>query len=193
MLVTTSPLVKTYMLEEFWELPEPTDRFKLELIRGVLYKVPLPDEHAHESAVSHAVMLLVLELDRLGNPGQVYVPRAGIWTYHPDTWLEPDCFYLSNKSIAGFKDRPRSSADLVIEVVSPGSADYDRMTKADTYAALGVKDLWLVDPMKRTIAVRLNEGKKWGGPRLYHEGEAIVCQAIPGLKLAVAAIFSDIA
>ena len=35
--VNTSPLVKTYTLEEFWELPEPPDRSKLELIAGVLY------------------------------------------------------------------------------------------------------------------------------------------------------------
>ncbi len=33
----------------------------------------------------------------------------------------------------------------MIEVISPGSAIYDRNTKADTYAALGVKELWLVD------------------------------------------------
>lgn len=35
--VNTSPLVKTYTLEEFWELPEPPDHSKLELIAGVLY------------------------------------------------------------------------------------------------------------------------------------------------------------
>jgi hypothetical protein len=38
--VNTSPLVKTYSLEEFWELPEPPDHSKLELIAGVLYMTP---------------------------------------------------------------------------------------------------------------------------------------------------------
>ena len=33
----TAPLVKTYTLEEFWRLPDPPDRAKLELIAGVLY------------------------------------------------------------------------------------------------------------------------------------------------------------
>jgi hypothetical protein len=37
----TSPLVKTYTLEEFWELPEPPDHSKLELMAGVLYMTPL--------------------------------------------------------------------------------------------------------------------------------------------------------
>jgi len=34
--VNTSPLVKTYTLDEFWALPDPPDRSKLELIAGVL-------------------------------------------------------------------------------------------------------------------------------------------------------------
>jgi hypothetical protein len=31
-VITTSPSVKTYTLEEFWELPDPPDGSKLELI-----------------------------------------------------------------------------------------------------------------------------------------------------------------
>ena len=38
--VNTSPLV-TYTLEEVWELPEPPDHSKVELIAGVLYMTPL--------------------------------------------------------------------------------------------------------------------------------------------------------
>lgn len=33
--INTSPLVKTYTLEEFWQLPDPPE--ELELIAGVLY------------------------------------------------------------------------------------------------------------------------------------------------------------
>ena len=55
--VNTSPLVKTYTLEEFWELPEPPDHSKLELIAGVLYMTPLPG-HPHDTAVSRLIRLL---------------------------------------------------------------------------------------------------------------------------------------
>jgi hypothetical protein len=43
MVITTSPLVKTYTLQEFWDLPEPADHSKLELIKGVLYMTPPPN------------------------------------------------------------------------------------------------------------------------------------------------------
>ena len=45
MVITTSPLVKTYTLEEFWKIPEPPDHSKLELIKGVLYMSPPPEEN----------------------------------------------------------------------------------------------------------------------------------------------------
>jgi len=45
MVITTSPLVKTYTLQEFWHLPEPADHSKLELIKGVLYMTPRPTIH----------------------------------------------------------------------------------------------------------------------------------------------------
>ena len=52
---------------------------------------------------------------------------------------------MSAEAQAKLDPKYRTTADLVIEVISPGSAIYDRNTKADTYAALGVKELWLVD------------------------------------------------
>jgi len=36
--VAFSPLLRQYTLGEFWELPEPPDRWHYDLIGGVLYK-----------------------------------------------------------------------------------------------------------------------------------------------------------
>jgi Uma2 family endonuclease len=50
--------------------------------------------------------------------------------------------------------KKRSSADIVFEYLSQSNAVYDRTTKADTYLALGVRELWLIDPVTVTIEVR---------------------------------------
>ena len=136
--VNTSPLVKTYTLEEFWTLPDPPDHSKLELIAGVLYMTP-PPGYTHDNSVARLNRLIIAELIRLGDGGTVYSPRAAIWT-SARTYLEPDLFFLSKETEARLDPERRTTADLVIEVVSPGSAIYDRNTKADTYAALGVKE-----------------------------------------------------
>jgi Uma2 family endonuclease len=74
--VNTSPLIKTYTLEEFWQLPEPPDGSKLELIAGVLYMTPRP-EHTHDNAVSRLVRLLSASLQATGDKGTLYVPARG--------------------------------------------------------------------------------------------------------------------
>jgi Uma2 family endonuclease len=187
--VNTSPLVKTYTLEEFWQLPDPPDRSKVELIAGVLYLTP-PAEYTHDNVVSGLIRLLTLELARLGNKGSLYVPRAAIW-FSKNTHLEPDLFYLSAETETRLNPEHRTTADLVIEVISPGSAIYDRNTKADTYAALGVKELWLVDEIGESIEVRILRGDRYGDGQVFARGAQLTSIVIQGLMIAVTDVFQD--
>lgn len=150
--VNMSPLVKQYTLDEFWQLPDPPDGSKLELIAGVLYMSP-PPESAHDNAVARIYDALSFHKRSKGIKGRFYVPRAAIWT-GANACLEPDLFYVSAELEAKLDPDHRTTADLVIEVISPGSAIYDRNTKADTYGALGVGELWLVDETRKTVEVR---------------------------------------
>src|SRR5215831_4819503 len=187
--VNTSPLVKTYTLEEFWALPDPPDHSKLELIAGVLYMTP-PSGFTHDNSVARLMRLLIAELIRLGDPGTIYVPRAAIWTSER-TYLEPDLFYVSKETAARLDPERRTTADLVIEVISPGSAIYDRNTKADTYAALGVKELWLVDETKETVELRALMGNRYDEGRIFAKGDRLHSLVVAGLTIEVKSIFDD--
>jgi Uma2 family endonuclease len=81
------------------------------------------------------------------------VPRAAIWV-NEDTYLEPDLMYLSEELQAQMDPRHWTRADIVVEVISPSNALYDRRTKADTYRAMGVRELWLVDAVTREVELR---------------------------------------
>ncbi len=187
--VNTSPLVKTYTLEEFWELPEPPDRSKVELIAGVLYMTP-PPGLPHSNAVSRLLRLLSDYLREIADQGRLYVPRTGIWT-RPNTWLEPDLFYLSASTRARLDPNYLTTADLVIEVISPGSAIYDRNTKADTYAALGVKVLWLVDEFSGMIEVRVLEGVRYVSKATLTSDDRLTSAVLDGFECAVRDVFED--
>ena len=186
--VNTSPLVKTYTLEEFWQLPDPPDGAKFELIAGVLYISPPPD-YTHDNAVARAYGELSAHKREKGIRGTFYVPRAAIWT-GPHTYLEPDLFYISAELEAQLDPAHRTTADLVIEVISPGSAIYDRNTKADTYGALGVRELWLIDEQSQTVEVRQQTGNGFGPGAVYHKGQHIVSAIFPDLNLLVERIFA---
>jgi Uma2 family endonuclease len=187
--VNTSPLVKTYTLDEFWQLPDPPDRSKIELIAGVLYLSP-PPEYTHDNVVKKLNRILTLHLEKTGNKGSLYVPRASIWTGR-NTYLEPDLFYVSAELEARLDPKHRTTADLVIEVVSPGSAIYDRNTKADTYGALGVRELWLVDETSETVEVRNLTGSRLGAGVVFKRGEPLSSATFPDLDLPVDKIFQD--
>src|SRR5438477_13121572 len=95
MVITTSPLVKTYTLQEFWDLPELPDHSKLELIKGVLYMTQPPDQ-PHNDAASLLNAEFRRELERCSYGGRIYVPRTALWI-DEDTYLEPDLMYISDE------------------------------------------------------------------------------------------------
>src|SRR5437763_1164113 len=182
--INTSPLVKTYTLEEFWQLPDPPDRSKLELIAGVLYMSP-PPGYTHDDVITRLLRFLPLHLAETNDKGKLCVPRAAIWTSER-TYLEPDLFYISAELAARLDPERRTTADLVVEVISPGSAIYDRNTKADTYGALGVRELWLIDETEQTVEVRRQTGDGVDDGRVFSrvaQGEAA---GFPTLKLSLA-------
>jgi len=191
-MVSTSPLVKTYTLEEFWELPEPPDHSKLELIAGVLYMTP-PPGYLHNNAVSRLIRLLPDYLTKSGDQGKLYVPRAGI-VKGPNSWLEPDLFYVAADTKAlSDPNYPQyfSTADLVIEVISPSSAIYDRNTKADTYAVLGVKELWLIDEALGIIEMRTLQGNQYGPSVVFERDDYLKSNVLPGFEVKVSSVFDD--
>ncbi|HKS27390.1 MAG TPA: Uma2 family endonuclease [Pyrinomonadaceae bacterium] len=188
-IINTSPLVKTYTLEEFWQLPDPPDRSKLELIAGVIYMTP-PPEYTHDKIVSRLSRATILHLGVTNNQGSLYVPRAAIWT-RQRVHLEPDLFYLSAETEARLDHEHRTTADLVIEVISPGSAIYDRNTKAETYGALGVGELWLVDETGESVEVRYQTGQGFDEGRTFKRGEQVVSKIFPDLELPVEHLFAD--
>ena len=189
--VSFSPLVKEYTLEEFWALPELEDRSHYELIGGHLFMVPPPD-WPHDQFDARLVRSLATFLMNHGWPGDIHHPQAPIYT--DDTYLEPDMMYVSNELAAKMGKR-RTSADIVFEYVSKSSASYDYTTKADTYLALGVRELWLVDSDHQWIEVRYrtirDDFPAWQIIR-YERGDFAESRAIEGWRISVDELFEGL-
>src|ERR1051326_3398370 len=149
MVISTSPLVKTYTLKEFWNLPDPKDRSKLELIKGVLYMTPPPD-YPHNRVVAKLDRILRVEIGRCGYRGEVYVPRAALWI-DDNTYLEPDLMYISAELEAEMASGHWNRADIVVlfDMETPSSP-------ADRSAGLKVDVL----PAREKSGAKLNRLKK---------------------------------
>ncbi len=190
--IAFSPLLKKYTLEEFWELPDPEDRSHYELIEGVLYTVPPPNE-PHGKIVAFLTESLVLFNYRKGKVGTLYHPRESIYVeFEFGTYLEPDMMFVSNELEEQMIEK-RISADIVFEVLSDRTATYDRTTKADTYLALGVKELWLIDMDGKTVEVRNAnyQEKLWSWKRrIFSKDESAESHFLPDWKVSVNELFA---
>jgi Uma2 family endonuclease len=192
--VNFSPLQRRYTLEEFWALPEREDHARYNLIGGYLFMVPPPNPpHGDLDGKLNRSLLTFLLTNNID--GMVHHPPEPIYVRaEGSTYLEPDMMYVSTALREQMGSR-RTSADIVFEYLSRGTAVYDRTTKADTYLALGVRELWLVDPLTTTIEVR-HPSKVEDTPVweicLYSQGEHARSRVLAGWEVSVDEIFRDI-
>jgi Uma2 family endonuclease len=184
---TASPLVRRYTLDEFFALEPPPGGGHYELIAGVLYMVP-PPTRPHDEAVSRLNMAFAAYVANHPERCRLYVPRAAVWK--PHTYLEPDLFLVGADLLARSGAENFISADLVVEVHSPSSAVYDRTAKADTYAALGVRELWLVDLEAKAIEQRVLVAGRWQILPLHAGAETVESSVFPGLAVVAQDVFT---
>ncbi|HET8781875.1 MAG TPA: Uma2 family endonuclease [Pyrinomonadaceae bacterium] len=192
--INFSPLSRQYTLEEFWALPEREDHARYELIGGYLYMVPPPNPpHGDLGArMNRAIIKFVLEQN---SDGQVHHPKEAIWrSAEGPTYLEPDMMYVSKGLREQMGDK-RTSADIVFECLSRSTSIYDRTTKADTYLALGVRELWMIDPVTVTIEVRHahhdSEIPSWE-TFIYRHGEHAKSRVLDGWEVSVTELFDGL-
>ncbi len=184
---TTSPLVRRYRLDEFFALEPPRGGGHRELIGGVLYRVP-PPRWSHSVIASRLMSLLYRWHDAHPGSGVLLSPRAAIFT--DETYLEPDMFMIAAERLRMLDPEHLTTADLVVEIMSPSTAVYDRTTKADTYAALDVRELWLVDVERQTIEQRALAEGAWRTIVTAAGATPVASTTFPSLTIVPADVFA---
>ncbi len=137
--------IMTY--DDYARLPDDGKRY--ELFEGELLMAAAPNL-AHQ----RVVVRLSGILDRWVRPrrlGEIFVAPCDV-VLSPHTVLQPDIFFVSRERAAILRsENVQGAPDLVVEVISPSSAERDREIKRDLYAGYGVPYYWLVDPHQRII------------------------------------------
>ena len=80
---------------------------------------------------------------------------------------------------------------LIAEVLSPGKPNQDRdyIYKRAQYAAIGVPEYWLLDPVAQTVLVLTLDGTDYREIGLFKGSEAITSVEFAELQLAVEQVF----
>ncbi|MCL2833183.1 MAG: Uma2 family endonuclease [Treponema sp.] len=79
--------------------------------------------------------------------------------------------------------------DLVIEIISPSTARYDRIYKLRKYQKAGVREYWIVDPILKSVEVYILENNRYVVSS-YDETEKIPVTVLKGCTVDLAAVFT---
>jgi Uma2 family endonuclease len=105
---------------------------------------------------------------------------------------EPDVLFMFHKNRARVQEPCWLGADLVMEVVSPGSEAHKRdlVEKKADYARGKVPEYWIVEPEKKQITVLWLKAKKYSVHGVFKNGKA-TSRLLPGFEVAVEEVFSQ--
>ena len=129
-------------VEEF--LSVASEERKAELIDGVIIE-PMPPLTIHERLQRLLLALLTVYVEEK-EVGEVFGSRTPVVLsehYAP----EPDILFVANERADIIQEKGVFGApDLVIEILSAGTAKNDRGPKFLAYEEADVRELWLIDP-----------------------------------------------
>jgi len=173
-------------VHDYRELPEGPPYSQL--IEGDLVMSPSPDLFHQDILLSLARIIgNYLETNPLGKvaiaPSDVCLTDLNVY--------QPDFYFVSNARKSILTEQGAEGApDLVVEILSPKTARFDKGIKREIYARTGVRELWIIDPVLRQIQVcRLSESVDVPAATLGEERE-IESPLLPGLKIPLRKVFS---
>src|SRR5262249_38749947 len=106
--------------------------------------------------------------------------------FMPDAQL----YHPNNRATLADEGCTRGAPDIALEVLSEGSAKYDRKAKLLGYAKIGVSEYWIAAPADRTIERLVSRGGKYLVEQVLMPGDRLRCPRFPGLEIPVEELFT---
>jgi Uma2 family endonuclease len=142
------------VLEQYEALPED---IRVEVFDGVMYDMTSPSQ-IHQTILTELLVSLRNYIRTNNEKCSVFpAPFDVKLNYSPLTIVQPDLMIVSDpEKLDG--NRCNGAPDFIIEIVSPGNASDDYIRKLYYYKNYGVREYWIVDPMRKTVTVNYFEG-----------------------------------
>ncbi len=168
----------------------PDDGRRYEIVNGVLLLMPSPSR-SHQKTVLEIATYLRTHI-QTASLGEVYVGPFDVELAH-DTVFQPDVLVVLNAGLEKVTEGGVIGApDLVVEVASPSTAPYDRLSKYEKYAQARVPEYWIVNPEKRTVEMLTLAGTTYRSLGIFEGRATLPSRVIPELPVRVEQFFASI-
>ncbi len=165
----------------------PDDGRHYEIVNGVLVMAPAPSPDHQSIAVRLSHYLFVHA--ELAGLGRVFAAPIDV-ELGPKNVFQPDVIVLLNAHLDRVAaKRIIGAPDLVVEVASPSTAAFDRLTKYDVYAHAGVVEYWIVKSAHRAVEVLVLENGEYRSLGIFSGQATLPSRVVPGLPVRVEQFF----
>jgi len=130
----------------------PDDGKRYEAIEGDLYVTPAPSVRHQSISGNLYVKLRAILVD--GGHGRLWYAPTGVEFPATGEGVQSDLLFVSHarQGIVA-DDWLHGAPDLIVEILSPATADRDRGIKHRLYERQGVAEYWIVDPDAEAVEV----------------------------------------
>lgn len=144
----------------------------------------------HQRTVGRLYVALA-EFVRKQDLGEVFLAPFDV-VFGERTAVQPDLLFIRKDRLSIVTElNVQGAPDLVIEVLSPSNASFDRETKLQVYARAGVRELWYVDPDVRTVEIlELGDDGRYVLTATLAGNASAVSAALPALSLTLDEVFA---
>ncbi len=181
-----------HTVDDLLRVPDPD--LPHELRRGVLQLVT-PASSVH-GVVSARILVALGRHVYTHDLGALFTAEAGFWLERdPDTLLCPDVAFVAKERLPAVPLEPRFlelAPDLAVEVLSPTDRPADVRAKVAVYVRLGVREVWVVDPARRTLRIHSRVGRRTSEVLLSEDDLLDGGAVVPGFRCRIAELFADL-
>jgi Uma2 family endonuclease len=169
-----------------------TPNIKAEFINGeIVLHSPVKRRHWKITDLFSRLLSFFASFKQLGSVGTEKVLIALTRNDY-----EPDLVFFSKEKTATFTEDQMlfPAPDFVVEILSKSTASIDKNLKKDDYAAHGVSEYWIIDPVRQQIKqyiLLLPSDKKYAPEKTYNIDDTIESRVIKGFTIPVRAIFEE--
>ena len=179
----TRPRIK-FTVNDYMTTP---DDKRCQLLDGELIVAPSPTSRHQE--ISFNISFALRQFVDANNLGRVWIAPLDVVLSDHDV-AQPDILFVSNgRSSIITEPNIQGAPDLVVEILSPATAQYDRGYKRTLYGRHGVREYWLVDPDAETVEVLTENDEALALGATYRRGETLTSPLLDGLAIPLEQIF----
>ena len=166
---------------------EITEEGTWEFINGEVI-MHSPAKYRHVDVADNLLLLLKPYIRRTGLG---FVGSEKIMVRLTRNDYEPDVSFFRREVAAAFTHDQMlfPAPDFVAEVLSPSTTRRDRGVKFRDYAAHGVSEYWLIDPVAETVEQHGLRGEDYHLVGTWREEDEITSLAVTGFRIPAAALF----